>query len=305
MTSLYQKNESGFTHRKKPGELRKYKQKWKWRIIRGKFQNRMALLNFILYYCWPTVYFKYLFKRRIMVNIFQCSFIRCCLLHVNKNFHSSDTAKKYSHFKEQFSGIITLDEKHFRRKLKDFVVFMRRNKWHGEDREKYMECFTRKKWNLLPVTTKKKHCLHNCLECIMKFSAEQNLFPVAKQTKSVVLTDITNTASNTPEISTSNCIYYQSKIHITDSSIKGMQQSAKSTLDDISKQWNKVYNTPFTKIITKIPGSNLLEKKSSSEKKKHLRQIHQRVKTSIEESWSKEGKDTETLFGDKAVKVTL
>ena len=263
-----------------------------------------------------------------MAVFFQCGFLRSCLLHANVRFHSKDTCGKYSYFQEQFHDYINIEQKHFNRKLMDFTAFINKKKWRGAKREKYVELFSRKVWNILSNTERKKHTLNNCVECLLKYQDSIELFPPVtghrikgKNKRKIALKDITNTPTqsicNTPlaieteenipvkeNITNStpspNSVTFQSKIPVTEKSLAYMKASAQSVLKDINKQWDKVYETPFTKVLTKIPECNIVKKSSSSEKKKHLRQIHRKVKRSIEKSW--EEKDTDTFYGTRQSK---
>ena len=83
-----------------------------------------------------------------------------------------------------------------------------------------------------------------------------------------------------------------------------LKVAAKSVLKSIDQEWNKLYDTPFTKVLTKIPSTNLKPKTSDSMRKKKLRKIHRNVKKAIENSWQADGKDMETLFGTRQSKAT-
>ena len=61
-----------------------------------------------------------------MTAIFNCGFIRTNLLKGNKTFHSSELAKKNDFFITQFK-YITIDNKHFSRKSKEFIQYIRKS----------------------------------------------------------------------------------------------------------------------------------------------------------------------------------
>ena len=280
-----------------------------------------------------------------MSLFFQCGFIRSCLLHVNMNssFHSSDTHGKFLYFMEQFHHV-DIEEKYFKRKLKDFTKFIDKAKWRGEKRGTYVNMFSYKVWKNLPASDKKKHSLYNCKQCILKFPEATSLFPKLNGTKNQInrhrnaLTDITNTqqtpnksnksidlgadttnTQQTPNNSkectelgevtktyitpqhdiTPIAIHLTTTIPVGESTNSIMKESAMAVLTDVQNQWQKVYDTPFTKVLTKIPECNLKEKDSKSAQKKRLRTLHKNIKTAIETSWEENGKDTDTFFGTR------
>ena len=268
-----------------------------------------------------------------MTTIFQCGFIRSCLLRTNKTIHSSDiNCNKFNCFLEQFQHI-DIDQKHFQRKSKEFSLALRKRVWHGEKKEKFMKAFSLKTWKMLSFTEKKKHSLHTCVECLLTFAEEQELFPeVSRKSKKIQLINTSHNSpvlspqentppARTPEIETTptpssdnhslpfltttprpgnHSLPFQSMVSVNTPSIEGMKESAKAVLKDVTTHWNKIYTTPFTKILTEIPECNITEKISNSERKKELRKIHKRVKESIETSWK--GTDTTTLYGTRQSK---
>nr|XP_047131932.1 uncharacterized protein LOC124810996 [Hydra vulgaris] len=76
-----------------------------------------------------------------------------------------------------------------------------------------------------------------------------------------------------------------------------MKETCKSVLENINTSWNSLYDTPFLKVLSKLPSTNLVEKLSSADKKKKLRKSHRKLKATIENHWEKYSKDTNTLFG--------
>ena len=108
---------------------------------------------------------------------------------------------------------------------------------------------------------------------------------------------IKNTHLDTPKAA--NSIKFQSEIPITTPTLPYMKQTATSILKDINEHWLKIYETPFTKVLTKIPECKIMEKISSGDRKKRLRTMHKKVKDSIEKSWTSDGKDTNTFYGTR------
>ena len=67
-----------------------------------------------------------------MAEIFGCGFMRSNILKGNEEFNSNDIEKKYTYFKTQFKHV-EIDSKHFGRKSKDLMTYIRKKRWHGEN----------------------------------------------------------------------------------------------------------------------------------------------------------------------------
>ena len=76
-----------------------------------------------------------------------------------------------------------------------------------------------------------------------------------------------------------------------------MKAAAESVIENINTQWDAIYDTPFTEILTKLPSTNLSQKNTDAERKEKLRNIHRKLKTNLENSWQENSKDTNTLLG--------
>ena len=101
-----------------------------------------------------------------MCDLFKCGFIRANILEGHKKFHSSDVDSKYNYFLTQFQPHISLiDKKHFTRKSKELVQFLRKKHWHGEDRKVYIDFFSKTKWDTFGNIEKSSHSLNNCESC--------------------------------------------------------------------------------------------------------------------------------------------
>ena len=246
-----------------------------------------------------------------MTTIFQCGLIRSCLLRTNKTIHSSDiNCNKFNCFSEQFQHI-DIDQKHFQRKSKEFSLpYENGSGMEREKREIYEGLFIKDMENAI-LHRKEETFPHTCVECLLTFPEEQELFPeVSRKSKKIqlintshnspVLSPQENTPSaRTPEIETTptpssenhslpfltttprpgnHSLPFQSMVSVNTPSIEGMKESAKAVLKDVTTHWNKIYATPFTKSLPEIPECNITEKISNSERKKELRKIHKRVK---------------------------
>ena len=81
-----------------------------------------------------------------------------------------------------------------------------------------------------------------------------------------------------------------------------MHSTAENILKEVNSNWNKVFNTPFTKVLTKLPSTNLQEKPSDSSRKKKLRTIYRKTKQQIENSWKENNRDMKSLHGTRQSK---
>lgn len=59
---------------------------------------------------------------------------------------------------------------------------------------------------------------------------------------------------------------------------KYIKESARAVLSDITNKWDEIYNTPFTKVLTKLPETNLQEKPEVN-KKRNMRKLYRNIKT--------------------------
>lgn len=216
-----------------------------------------------------------------MSDLFQCGYICSSLVTISNKFHATDSAGKYLYFCTQFEGthIHFQEEFYFTRKYKSFIQFMRKNKFHGDARKNFVKEFSLEKWNKLANETKLKHSLHRCEQC--EIQGKHRSFVKEKKTP---MKDISNTVEiplvqqKTPPL---------------------VKEAAKTMFEDMSQKWNKIYDTPLTKILPKIPSTGLVEKKTNSELKQRMRKLQRKIKAKIEESWTSNGKDVSTFYGSR------
>ena len=83
-----------------------------------------------------------------------------------------------------------------------------------------------------------------------------------------------------------------------------VKQCAKSVLTDVTNCWNSLYDTPFTKVLTQIPETNLRGKQAEAERKANIRKIHRTFKTKLQESWEKDDRDLFTHLGIRESKAS-
>lgn len=59
------------------------------------------------------------------------------------------------------------------------------------------------------------------------------------------------------------------------------KESAKVVLEEANSKFQEIFNQSFAELICKVPGSNLIKKPSSAEKKKELRAVQKKVDSNI------------------------
>lgn len=181
-----------------------------------------------------------------------------------------------------------------------------------------MEDYGIGKWRELKESEKIRHSLYECNECLLKHSCKNTFPTVAGHRNAKKSFKITNSDTNTtskPTISLSPIKPQQNNIEIrtplqniinltpaNKHTLSEMKEVAGSVLQNISNQWDEIFDTPFTKILPKLPDTNLREKESVAEKKRKLRKMHKNMKNAIETSWQKENLDVKTLFGTRQSK---
>lgn len=68
------------------------------------------------------------------------------------------------------------------------------------------------------------------------------------------------------------------QIPISENNMGIMKESAALVWKNLNTQWNKIYDTPFTKALSKVLNSNMTEKIHPNAQKKYLRKLHQKIK---------------------------
>ena len=102
-----------------------------------------------------------------MAQLFQCNFMRSCILEASEKYkHYSQSEEKYIFFQARFADLnLNLDKKYFLKKAKDLVAFYRKKKWCGDERQGYIEKFSSERWKSISVDERNKHSLHSCHAC--------------------------------------------------------------------------------------------------------------------------------------------
>ena len=220
-----------------------------------------------------------------MSNFFGCGFLRATILNGSKLYHSHVLLNNiYNDILEQFreSGMKIPVKSQFNRHFKEFITFIRKKKiFSSELKGDYIKHFSNETWVRLKREEKNKHSFSNCEEFIVQYKFMQHTFPIKQRSinirKNAVLQDITNVnrtqeniISNT-SIQTPNELVFTTSIPITGKqSLSYQKEAAKIVYNDMYHNWGKIYETPLTKILTKIPSINLTEKQSSDDKEKDL-----------------------------------
>ena len=58
------------------------------------------------------------------------------------------------------------------------ILLQNFNKWHGEDKSKYLDHFNYMAWNSLSALKKGLHSISDCKECQINHTVFQSLFPL-------------------------------------------------------------------------------------------------------------------------------
>lgn len=189
---------------------------------------------------------------------------------------------------------------HFERKTKELLLFLRKKSWKGEDRKNYVESFSRASWNKFDVKIRVQHSLHNCVLCDQNYSLEQSKFPkMGVLPKKRLHLDPTTTQS-TPKRQAEQDVHIT--IPVSRNNLGVMKTAASSILTNVNEEWDKVYDIPFTQVLTKIPSIGLQEKEIDSQKKKNLRKVHKKIKTGVEKVW--QNNDVVSYYGTRQSKAS-
>ena len=231
-----------------------------------------------------------------MALVFQCSFMRAAILR-NNEIYKVDQEARFERFRQQFAHT-ELQKNYFNRKSKELSCFVRKNSWFGKVRKDFLADFSNDTWNKLETEIKKEHTIKECKQCV-KFFNTKNTFPKVichrKKTPKRPLRNITN-------INKPSTVQIKLDIPIQKTKLPYMKVAAESILDSVNNEWDSIFDTPFTKVLSKIPSTNLTEKKTDAERKRNIRGIHRKIKRSIESTWSDNGKDFDAVFGTRQSK---
>ncbi|XP_057298774.1 uncharacterized protein LOC130629539 [Hydractinia symbiolongicarpus] len=196
----------------------------------------------------------------------------------------------------------SITKEYFNRKAGELNAFVRKFKWMGEKRCKYLEEFSREKWLKLDSEKQKYHTTHECVGC-SSLKADINTFPISTTHRrkkpnplKTPFADITNTP-DTP-------INIILEIPHTKNDISYMKGAAEFVFDSVNDKWDKIFDTPFTKILTKGKSANVAEVKTNCEKKRELRQKNTKIKKCLEKKCFGQGKVMDTILGIRQSKST-
>ena len=148
-----------------------------------------------------------------MAQIFQCNYMRACLLQISKNFkHFSQSEERYEKFMDEFSDLeIEIDRFYFKKKLQALTSFLRKRKWGGKRRDEYIEQYSLDNWKKLTLAEKKCHSLYQCKACDVDKNNTSNIpksvgHKIKKQTISELENpiELLGTSSNSSVLISSN-----------------------------------------------------------------------------------------------------
>ena len=255
-----------------------------------------------------------------------------CAYQVNRDFHSYDTDGKFNFFKSQFPHI-NMDKKKIMGYLKRFIKYSKENKnkingtLHSLKKE-----FNFEAWSKIDASMKLNHTTGDCLACFPvaeEISLSSSSSPTTPSTLSIcqpsplspsascLVTPSTKSCHVTPSTQSVNlddsgfsvihtpntpfrslCI----SVPIPDKTLPDAEKiAAKLAIAKLDEGFKLAYGKPFTDLAPKVPGSKFQLKLTSVERKRKMRNLHKKVKQSIEKEMH--SRDTNTLFGIRQTKA--
>ena len=97
-----------------------------------------------------------------MANLFQCQYVRACILNSYKEFHSADTTGKYQNFNCQFG--FDMSKKDFVKYSKRFIEYSKKL-ITGLNKAEMLKNYSTEAWEMLDEFQRRKHSLRHCLGC--------------------------------------------------------------------------------------------------------------------------------------------
>ena len=222
--------------------------------------------------------------RNQMAGVFSCGFARVAVKESFLAVKTKDKAGKYdyyiSYFEDDYKENFAVTKKAFYKKSAVLTNIF--NQWiKTEDKQKYIQHFSKEAWNKLSLIQKLAHTATNCKACHVYHQSFQNTFPLkCHRLTKPTLVDVATKAL--PKL-------------------KPTKSAAKDTLVDWYNKCNdafkEVYDMNIADGLTKLPHLNITHKKSASELKRVRRQNNMKQKSTIEQHW--ESMDADTLLGTR------
>lgn len=121
-------------------------------------------------------------------------------------------------------------------------------KWKNREKHKlYVQTFSTTTWKRLPQSTKQRHTLSKCEECMIHYSEQQQAFPGRVFKKAA---DITNCVQKLVEEGNSE------------------QSTTRKILAELQPLYEQTYGHSFTESLVQCPGSQLQIKPTDVVKKR-------------------------------------
>ncbi|XP_031553138.1 uncharacterized protein LOC116290271, partial [Actinia tenebrosa] len=223
-----------------------------------------------------------------------CGFAKVAALEIARTTvlirEQGESSTKYkAHLKTEqynkFKSIFSSDD--WERFSIDFIKFHKKlqalrekvNKWNVkklEEKSKFLDTFSLKKWISLPEARKREHSLANCKGCAIRFSDIQAYFPVnSPQLKAKAKSNPVFAARSAAE-----------KLYTKTPQTKPLKNDIKTAARDMYKAvdgvFEKRFNTSFAEALSKVTELNL-QHKSKNERRKERRNHYKQNKDKIEQ----------------------
>lgn len=229
-----------------------------------------------------------------MTTLFTCKYMQASIYKINKTVRDND--EKFRLFIETFhEQCPNLEKKKFIKDLKRFIEIVNRKKI---DKDEVINEYGAEKWNKLSAQETGKHSYKQCKEClileptefVVKFRSPAAENPAEAEPLNNPSTPVTPvTPLQSLSLNTSTGMKMKDKV-----------KAAQSLLEQADKQFQQELGTPFSHLLTKIPGSQYQLKENSYDKKKKIRQMSRNMKKKFENHAAEV--DALTFYGTRQTK---
>ena len=151
------------------------------------------------------------------------------------------------------------------------------NKWNprkADEKSKYLETFSLKKWQLLVQARKQEHSLANCKGCAVRYVDTQAYFPV----KSPVLK---GKAKSNPVFAAETQVQNLNRTPQIKPLQRDIKNIAKAIYDKVDSVFEKTFCTSFAQALSKVSELNL-QHKTPNERRQDRRNYYRLSKENIE-----------------------
>ena len=153
-------------------------------------------------------------------------------------------------------------------------MFSRWNPRRKDEKEKYLETFSIKKWKEMVRAEKKERSFSNCQGCYQRYAEIQALLPVK--------------SNQFLGIAKENPFFIAGKGSKIRPRMEGeVKDIARALYNKIDATFQKVSSTSCGEVLTKLPELQLQKRKSPTKAKREKRQMYRKYKQKVEDEWEK------------------